>query len=141
MKQIHILQKRAIRLIDNSKAKSHSDPLFLKYKILKINDLVDFNQAIFMYKYTNKLLPTSFENIFKQLGNFERSLNYQIDILKMSSLQCLPSSSLLKIWNNLPLDLKRSNSLSIFRNRLLNSFFENYITMCYKPICYSCKTN
>ena len=51
--------KRAIRLIDNSKATSHSDPLFL-YKILKINDLVDFNQAIFMYKYTQKLLPASF---------------------------------------------------------------------------------
>ena len=31
------------RLIDNSKATSHSDPLFLKYKILKINDLGDFN--------------------------------------------------------------------------------------------------
>ena len=30
MKQIHILQKRAIRLIANSKAMSHSDPLFLK---------------------------------------------------------------------------------------------------------------
>ena len=59
---------------------------------------------------------TSFENIFKKLGNFERSLNYQLDILNMSSLQYLPSSSLLKIWNNLPLDLKRSNSLSIFKN-------------------------
>ena len=74
MKQIHILQKRAIRLIDNSKATSHSDPLFLKYIILKINDLVDFNQAMFMYKYTHKFLPASFENIFKKLGNFERSL-------------------------------------------------------------------
>ena len=47
---------------------------------------------------------------------------------------------LLKIWNNLPLDLKRSSSLSIFKNRLLNSLFENYITMWYKPNCYSCKT-
>ena len=47
MKQIHILQKRAIKLINNSKAMSHSDPLFLKYKILKINDLEDFNQAIY----------------------------------------------------------------------------------------------
>ena len=41
-----------------------------------------------MYKYTNKLLPTSFENIFKKFGNFERSLNYQLNILNMSSLQC-----------------------------------------------------
>jgi len=64
-----------------------------------------------MYKYTNKLLPSSFENIFKKLGNFERSLNYQLDILNSSLLKYLPSSSLLKIWNNLPLDLKRSNSL------------------------------
>ena len=78
--------------------------------------------------------PASFENIFKKLGNFERSLNY-------CSLQYLPSSSLLKMWNNLPLDLKRSKSLSIFKNRLLNYLFENYITMCYKPNCYSCKTN
>ena len=85
------------RLIDNSKATSNSDPLFLKYKILKINDLVDFNQAIFMYKYTHKLLPASFENMFKKVGNFERSLNYQLDILKMCSLQYLPSSSLLKM--------------------------------------------
>ena len=29
----------------------------------------------------------------------------------MCSLQYLPSSTLLKIWNNLPLDLKRSNYL------------------------------
>jgi len=70
---IHILQKQAIRLINNSKVTSHNDPLFLKYKILKINDLVDFNQVIFLYKHTHKLLPASFENIFKKLGNFESS--------------------------------------------------------------------
>ena len=80
-----------------------------------------------MYKYTHKLLPASFENIFKKLGNFERSLNSQLDIIKMCSLQYLPTSSRLKMWNNLPLE-----SLSIFKNRLLNSLFENYNTMCYK---------
>jgi len=53
MKQIHIVQKSAIRLIDNSKATSHSDPFSLSIRILKINDLVDFNQPIFMYKYTH----------------------------------------------------------------------------------------
>ena len=64
-----------------------------------------------MYKYTYKLLPASFENIFKKLGNFERSLNYQLDILKMCSLQYLLSSFLLKMWNNLSLDIKRSLSV------------------------------
>ena len=70
---------------------------------------------------------TSFENIFKKLGNFKRSLNYQLDILNIISLQYLPPSSLLKIWNNLPLDLKKKQQL---KNKLLNSLFKNYITMC-----------
>ena len=82
MKQIHILQKQAIRYIDNSKAMSHSDPLFLKYKILKINDLIDFNQAIFMYKYTNKLLPTSFKNIFKSLKPLKDLLTINLTFSK-----------------------------------------------------------
>ena len=30
------------------------------------------------YKYTNKLLPSAFENVFKKLGNIERSLNYLV---------------------------------------------------------------
>ena len=77
--------------------KTNEFELKYKYKILKINDLVDFNQAIFMYKYTHKLLHASFKNIFKKLGNFERSLNYQLDILKICSLQYLPSSSLCKV--------------------------------------------
>ena len=63
MKKIITLQKRAVRLIDNSKTMSHSDPIFLKYNILKINDMIDFNQAMFMFKYTNGLLPDSFETL------------------------------------------------------------------------------
>ena len=30
--------------------------------------MVDFNQATFMFKYTNCLLPDSFENMFNKLG-------------------------------------------------------------------------
>jgi len=67
-----------------------------------------------MYKYTKNLLPSSFNNTFKKLGNFERSLNYQIDILNTGSLEYLPSYALLKRWNKLPLDFKRSASLGIF---------------------------
>ena len=48
---------RAVRIIDNAKTASHSDPILFKYKILKLNDLTDYNQATFMYKYTKNLLP------------------------------------------------------------------------------------
>ena len=58
---------------------TQSDPIFLKYNILKINYMEDFNQAMFMFKYTNGLLPDSFENIVNKLENFDRSLSYQVD--------------------------------------------------------------
>jgi len=69
-----------VRIIDNAKTASHTDPFFFKYKILKLNDLNQFNQATFMYKYMKNLLPSLYSNTFKKLGNFERSLNYQISL-------------------------------------------------------------
>ena len=108
MKKISQLQKRAVRIIENAKTDSHTDPLFFKYKILKLNDFTEFNQATFIYKYTRNLLPSSFNNTFKKLGNFGRYLHYQIDIINTGSLEYLPSYALLKIWNKLPHDLKRT---------------------------------
>ena len=73
------------------------------------------------------------------LGIFQKLYSYSTE----DELLCQDgfANSKKYMWNNLPLHLKRSNSLSIFKNRLLNYLFENYITMCYKPNCYSCKTN
>ena len=105
---------RAVRIIDNAKTASHSDPIFFKYKILKLNDLTDFNQATSMYKYTKNLLPSSFNDTFKTLGNFERDLNYRIDILNTASL-------------------------GIFKKSLLEMLSDAYIPKCNKPSCYSCK--
>ena len=58
MKKISLLQKRAVRIIENAKTDSHTNPLFFKYKILKLNDLTDFNQTTFVYNYTKNLLPS-----------------------------------------------------------------------------------
>ena len=57
----------AVRIIENAKTASHTDPLFFKYKILKLNDLTEFNQTTFMYKYTKNLLSSSFNNTFKNM--------------------------------------------------------------------------
>ena len=60
-------------------------------------------------------------------------------ILNTGSLEYLPSYSHLKIWNKLPLDLKRSPSLGIFKKSLFRILSEAYISKCNKPFCYSCK--
>ena len=63
----------------------------------------------------------TFENILKKLGNFDRFLSYQVDLFNLSSLQTFPSYTLLKIWNNLPLELKQSTSITMFKNKIMKT--------------------
>ena len=72
-----------------------------------------------------------FTNTFKKLENFERSLDFQIDILNKDLWEYLPSYALLKIWNNLSLDLKRSASRGSQIKRL---FIRNAILIKHKKI-------
>ena len=60
-----LLQKRALRLINNVQYNSHTDPLFKRSKILKINDLYEYQIILFMNDFAKKKLPNSFDNIFK----------------------------------------------------------------------------
>ena len=62
--RLNVLQKHALRAVNNSEYRSHFNPLFIKYNQLKISDLCNHNIGIFMYKYCNNLLPSSFNNMF-----------------------------------------------------------------------------
>ena len=48
------LQKRAIRVINNKRYNSHIDPVFKKSNILKIEDLFQYQAALFMYNFQSK---------------------------------------------------------------------------------------
>jgi len=52
-----ILQKRAIRTIDNCHYCSHTEPLFKQLNILKLKNIYIFSCCMFMYKFKNKILP------------------------------------------------------------------------------------
>ena len=111
----------------------------MKYKILKFKDLVEFNQGCLMYSIVNGILPTSFENMFEKLSNFERSLSFKSSILKHSQLKHLPSFSMISLWNKLPLEIKRKQSLNIFKCEYSRFLSTNYNLPCKNPKCYTCK--
>ena len=62
--RLFILQKRAVRLISNSLPRSPSQPLFKKLNLLTAPDLYFQNLGLFMFKYTQNLLPRVFETFF-----------------------------------------------------------------------------
>ena len=55
--KICILQKRAIRTICKHKYRDHTEPLFKKENILKINDVFKLHVNLFMYDYRQNHLP------------------------------------------------------------------------------------
>ena len=59
-KRLEKLQKRIIRIKTCSKYNAHTDPLFKRVNVLKINDVFKLNALTFYYKYTNNELPSYF---------------------------------------------------------------------------------
>ena len=60
-----ILQQRAIIIIDQAHYNSQSEPIFKKLNILKISDQYQLDVVLFMNKFQNRKLPTSFHDMFR----------------------------------------------------------------------------
>lgn len=60
-----ILQKRAVRLIEYVYPPFSSEPIFKKYNILKLADIVKSQMLLVMHKFVTGQLPQSFDNTYK----------------------------------------------------------------------------
>ena len=67
-KKIRSLKKKAIRAVDNSTFKAHSNPLFSKLKVLNLDNTYKLSVLTFMHGYFHDNLPSSFHNMFKSLA-------------------------------------------------------------------------
>ena len=94
------IQNNAVRNIRGSKYNSHTDPIFRKQKIMKFCDLYNFNCASLMFKISMGIHPPSITNMFIKCDNFDRNLNYSLDMLPYTYLKKLVPHSLIKIWNS-----------------------------------------
>ena len=64
--KIFKLQKRAIRIISNKPWRAHTDPLFDELKILPLHKIYVYKIGILMFKFSQNLLPSIFDNIFSR---------------------------------------------------------------------------
>ena len=60
---IHLLQKKALRLVSNSDYVSHSEIICKNYRLLKVPDMFRFNLWKFYFKLMNNTLPTYFDTV------------------------------------------------------------------------------
>ena len=62
LEPIRKLQKKIIRIITNSNFKEHTGPLFKELLISPLDDINNEAIALFMFRYFNNNLPSSFND-------------------------------------------------------------------------------
>lgn len=94
-----LIQKKLIRIITFSNYLAHTDPIFRDLYILKIDQLYLSRLGVFMYKYSNDLLPDVMHDLYR--NNYEiHSYNTRIsNNLHISSAMDTFSSISARIWN------------------------------------------
>ena len=140
------LQKRAVRLITNSRYNAHTDPLFRQLKLLKIKDIMMVHDLKFCFKYMNNLLPAYFYTIFetndelhshntRQHGDF-RLPAVRHDFARLSIRYRFPVR-----FNKMKINFKSkifTHSLDGFKRYVKNDYINSYETECLLPDCRSC---
>lgn len=127
LNSIHKIQKRVLRIITFSSYSSSTIALFKRFKILRVNEIYNYMTLIFMFKFNSYQLPSIFTNMFECNRNVypTRSKNkLHIPIGRTASVYKIVRFLGVSLWNRLPQDIRFSNSLSIFKRKLMNKLLD-----------------
>jgi len=147
------MQKSAVRIIENVRYNTHTEPIFKKLEILPLPELATYFKLQFMQKFHQKTLPTLLSNswIYNSVGVIgENALvlrnHYQVNIpyIRLASIERHPLISFPKLWDDLP-----DHNVKIIRNRpefskkLKEYFIKNLSSTvnCTRVLCPSCNLN
>lgn len=146
VKRIHKLQKWAMRAITSSKYNAHSDPLFIKLKLLKIHDIYKLSLLKFYFKYEKGLLPNYFNGMFDTIypsHDYPTRISEQpvtarskTETAKNSIRYSLPAQILQTPANIL--DKISTHSFLGFTNYAKLHFISLYNPLCSDANCYIC---
>ena len=131
IKPIIKLQKRCIRIVAQAGFKSHSDPLFKKFSVLKVTDLHIMQVAHLMYKNARHKLPSTFESYFMLSNEVHHhytrsSTKYFVPYCRTVGRSHSFKLSGPRVWNSLPPDVIAAESESILKKRLKKYLLEMY---------------
>ena len=148
-KKLEKLQKRAVRVILNSKYNAHTEPIFKELRLLKLQDLCALHDLKFCYKFSNNMLPVYFDTIFTRNSdnhNFptRNADNFQIPIVRHTFAKQNIRFRASITYNNAPTIIKEkihTHSITGFSEYIKNYLLNDYSNDCLIQNCYICNEN
>uniref|UniRef100_A0A672GUJ2 Reverse transcriptase domain-containing protein n=1 Tax=Salarias fasciatus TaxID=181472 RepID=A0A672GUJ2_SALFA len=126
---LFLLQKRAIRVVNGSGYRDHTNPIFIKLKSLKMKELVELNLLKTMYKAHRKKLPFNLQNRFAKRDSQYRLRGTEVFKRPESRTKlkerCITTKGI-NLWNKLDSEIKRSQSIHIFKKCLKAQLLGGY---------------
>jgi hypothetical protein len=151
LSELVVKQKMAIRVIHNASYNAHTESLFKSSSILPLNSLIEYFKIHFMYLFTFKLLPDSFNDTWltnadrREEEDDDRAIlrsedDYFVPFARLSSIAIQPLVSFPKLWNDFTNPCKSTSSKTLFKKELKKHFLEkldsNY--KCNRLLCIHC---
>ena len=121
--KLFLLQKKAIRIINNASFLEHTDPLFYSNGILKVQDIHKLNVGLYMYEHRTSA---------QFIRHHDYSTRGHDDLLPQSARLRLTQNSISVVgpntWRSIPESIRNSpsrNSFKISYKKFLLSFYCN----------------
>ena len=123
--------RKKLRIITQSHYLAHTNPLFSKLKLLKLDDLYKHQLGIYMYKSTKGLLPDSISSMLIRIHNvhdhnFRNQNGYYIQHVRTNCRKFTIHYTGPIFWNTLPQQLREAVSENQFKRKLKEFLLSRY---------------
>ena len=127
---LKISNKKDVRTILSKKGRDHAAPLFKELDILPLDEMIKLKRGTFMWKLDRYLLPQNNSGWFSLSNSVIRNrLNLSKYLIPNPRIQYTKRHNIYsstKLWNTeIPIQLKQSTSLKIFKKSYKNNLISN----------------
>ena len=147
-KRLYKLQKKALRIINKSPYLAHTDPMFIKYNVLKVKDILEQNHLKFLFKLSHRSLPVYFYHFVSATGfdvhthNTRHRHNIRTPKIKHEfRKKCLRFSivNTINLSRSIILDKIYTHSFAGFCQYIKKYYLAKYDSTCIIQNCYVCQ--
>ena len=131
-----MLKNAAARIIAGTRKYDHITPILRELHWLPVKEKIDFKVSLLTFKALNNMAPAYLKDVLR----FQTSDRYKLRSENSGAL-IVPRTKFTsrgdrafcaaapKLWNKLPVEIRKSQSVHAFKTRLKTYLFDNYFNI------------
>ncbi|KAL2086092.1 hypothetical protein ACEWY4_017151 [Coilia grayii] len=135
IKQLQLIQNAAARVLTRTKRSDHITPVLRSLHCLPVSYRIDFKALLLVFKSLNGMGPNYLFNMFQLYAPTRSLRSHQKNLLVEPAVrtrcgEAAFSCYAVKLWNQLPDDIKNAPTVGCFKSRLkIKTVFKCFLLM------------